>query len=193
MGALPQALLGRPGQETNFERLNRKPGLTIAFVLSITEPNRCSQRRKAAYGKEYQGLPEPTRDEIAACAHQIYVSEGRPEGKAMEHWLQAEAQLIAEFKAKAGLFHWNPPKNLLMLPERRAGSTTPRLKPGQSTTFLGWQKAVNGRIGIEAATLRRNRHRFRGRQRKYQNLCATQPNGVQQILSATAVNLPDRK
>jgi hypothetical protein len=45
----------------------------------------------------------PTHDEIAVCARRIYEIEGRPEGKAMEHWLQAEAQLIAERKAEAGL------------------------------------------------------------------------------------------
>jgi len=49
--------------------------------------------------KTYQ---EPTHDEIAACAHRIYESEGRPQGKQMQHWLQAEAQLIAERKAQAG-------------------------------------------------------------------------------------------
>ena len=45
----------------------------------------------------------PSHDEIAVCARRIYEIEGRPEGKAMEHWLQAEAQLIAERKAQAGL------------------------------------------------------------------------------------------
>ena len=49
--------------------------------------------------KTYQ---EPTHDEIAACALRIYESEGRPEGKQMQHWLQAETQLIAERKAQAG-------------------------------------------------------------------------------------------
>jgi Protein of unknown function (DUF2934) len=45
----------------------------------------------------------PTQAEIAACAHLIYEREGRPNGKATEHWLQAEAQLIAERKAAAGM------------------------------------------------------------------------------------------
>jgi Protein of unknown function (DUF2934) len=45
----------------------------------------------------------PTHDEIAVCARRIYEIEGRPEGKAMEHWLQAEAQLTAERKAQAGM------------------------------------------------------------------------------------------
>ncbi len=45
----------------------------------------------------------PTGEEIAICARLIYETEGRPEGRAMEHWLQAEAILIAERKADAGL------------------------------------------------------------------------------------------
>jgi len=49
----------------------------------------------------------PTHDEIAICARHIYEAEGRPQGKAMEHWLQAEAQLIAERKAQAA----GPAKN----------------------------------------------------------------------------------
>jgi DUF2934 family protein len=51
--------------------------------------------------KSMKTYREPTQDEIAACAHMIYEQEGRPEGKAMEHWLQAEAQLTAERKAQA--------------------------------------------------------------------------------------------
>ncbi len=50
--------------------------------------------------KVYQA---PTHAEIAACAQLIYEREGRPEGKAEMHWLQAEAQLIAERKSQAGL------------------------------------------------------------------------------------------
>jgi hypothetical protein len=47
--------------------------------------------------KTYQ---EPTREEIAACAYLIYEREGRPDGKATQHWLEAEAQLIAERRAQ---------------------------------------------------------------------------------------------
>jgi hypothetical protein len=36
---------------------------------------------------------EPTREEIAAVARSIWEHEGRPEGRAVEHWLQAEIQL----------------------------------------------------------------------------------------------------
>jgi hypothetical protein len=49
--------------------------------------------------KSYQ---TPTHEEIAACAQAIYEREGRPQGRQMQHWLQAEAQLIAERKAASG-------------------------------------------------------------------------------------------
>jgi hypothetical protein len=52
--------------------------------------------------KSLKSYQEPTREEIAACAYLIYEREGRPDGKATQHWLEAEAQLIAERRAKAG-------------------------------------------------------------------------------------------
>lgn len=36
---------------------------------------------------------EPTHDEIALCAMTIWVEEGRPQGRDLEHWLLAEARL----------------------------------------------------------------------------------------------------
>src|SRR3569832_200347 len=35
----------------------------------------------------------PTHDEISAHAYQIYLREGCVEGRDMDHWLQAEAEL----------------------------------------------------------------------------------------------------
>ena len=35
-------------------------------------------------------------DDIAARAYEIYEREGRSDGRAMDHWLQAEAELRAE-------------------------------------------------------------------------------------------------
>jgi hypothetical protein len=37
----------------------------------------------------------PTEEEIAQCAYLIWEDEGRPAGRAREHWLQAETQLLA--------------------------------------------------------------------------------------------------
>ena len=44
----------------------------------------------------------PSHEEIAICAKAIYEREGRPQGRAMEHWLAAEKQLIAERKGATG-------------------------------------------------------------------------------------------
>ena len=32
-------------------------------------------------------------DQIARCAYEIWESEGRPEGRAAQHWFEAEARL----------------------------------------------------------------------------------------------------
>jgi hypothetical protein len=36
-----------------------------------------------------------TEDEIAVCAYFIWEQEGKPERRALDHWLQAELQLAA--------------------------------------------------------------------------------------------------
>ena len=36
----------------------------------------------------------PSHEEITRRAHQIYLERGCPEGQALEHWLEAENQLI---------------------------------------------------------------------------------------------------
>ena len=38
---------------------------------------------------------EATEEEIAVCAYFIWEHEGKPEGRALDHWLQAELQLGA--------------------------------------------------------------------------------------------------
>jgi hypothetical protein len=38
---------------------------------------------------------EATKDEIAVCAYFIFEQEGKPVGRALDHWLQAELQLAA--------------------------------------------------------------------------------------------------
>jgi hypothetical protein len=39
---------------------------------------------------------EPTHGDITALAREFWEEEGRPEGKAEEHWARAEAQLRKE-------------------------------------------------------------------------------------------------
>jgi Protein of unknown function (DUF2934) len=64
--------------------------------------------RETTMSKSLNTFKSPTHEEIAACARCIYETEGRPEGKALEHWLQAEAQLIAAQKARATEFVAKP-------------------------------------------------------------------------------------
>jgi hypothetical protein len=37
----------------------------------------------------------PTHEQIAARAYEIFVERGRPQGRDLDHWLEAEAQLRA--------------------------------------------------------------------------------------------------
>ncbi len=43
-------------------------------------------------------LAAPTRDEISARAHELYVKSGHPGGRDLEFWLEAERQLLDERK-----------------------------------------------------------------------------------------------
>jgi hypothetical protein len=47
--------------------------------------------------------PQPTHAEIAVCAHAIWELEGRPQGREVTHWLQAEQQLRLAGKQDARL------------------------------------------------------------------------------------------
>jgi hypothetical protein len=37
---------------------------------------------------------QPTQKDIEVCAYCIWEQEGRPEGRALDHWVQAELQLV---------------------------------------------------------------------------------------------------
>jgi hypothetical protein len=43
----------------------------------------------------------PWRDEVARTAYFIYLNQGSPQGKDVQHWLAAEAQMTAPTKAVA--------------------------------------------------------------------------------------------
>jgi Protein of unknown function (DUF2934) len=56
-----------------------------------------------AYSRFFKMTPEQdahsqaTEDEIAECANYIWEQEGKPERRALDHWLQAEFQLAASY------------------------------------------------------------------------------------------------
>ena len=83
-----------------------------------------NQKKGPIMAKTTKDPHMPTHDEIAACARRIYEMEGRPEGKAMEHWLRAEAQLIGEYKAQAAL---------------ATTKAAPAAPPAAATRGTGWQ------------------------------------------------------
>src|SRR3954471_1121044 len=45
---------------------------------------------------EKRATPPPTPEQIAALAHAIWIDRGRPEGRDLEHWLDAKRQLTGE-------------------------------------------------------------------------------------------------
>ena len=45
---------------------------------------------------------QPSHDEIEVCAYCIWVQEGKPDGRALDHWLQAEMQLVASTQDEEG-------------------------------------------------------------------------------------------
>jgi hypothetical protein len=93
--------------------------------------------------KNIKAYQQPTHEEIAACAHRIYETEGRPEGKSQEHWLQAEAQLVAERKAEAGV---SPTKSAAKsAPVSRA--TVPAVS-SKDAHAPGWQGHAPARQGL---------------------------------------------
>jgi hypothetical protein len=56
-----------------------------------TSTGKLVRKRTKAYA--LASPPEITEAEIATCAYFIYVSEGCPAGREMDHWLEAEARL----------------------------------------------------------------------------------------------------
>lgn len=59
----------------------------------------------------------PTQEQIAALAHAIWVDRGRPEGRDLDNWLEAERQLRGEVRAPAAADDI-PASNEALDPER---------------------------------------------------------------------------
>jgi hypothetical protein len=49
---------------------------------------------KTSWKKFESQMLDATHHEIAVCAYCIWLQEGKPEGRALDHWLQAELQLV---------------------------------------------------------------------------------------------------
>ncbi|MGA2498638.1 MAG: DUF2934 domain-containing protein [Tepidisphaeraceae bacterium] len=69
-------------------------------------------------------------DEIMQHAHEIWVREGRPQGRAVEHWRMAEALVNAERSPR-------PQKSEPTRVERAGGDATPAVQPRRAESSAG--------------------------------------------------------
>jgi hypothetical protein len=60
------------------------------------QPARAPQPAAVADLKRNEIAFVPSADQVARKAYFSYVNEGSPQGRDVQHWLAAEAQLIAE-------------------------------------------------------------------------------------------------
>jgi hypothetical protein len=70
-------------------------------------------------------MAQPTENQIADRSYFIWEKEGRPEGKALDHWLRARTELEAETAAK--------PKRTRAAAPRKAGTTATKKKTNGKT------------------------------------------------------------
>jgi hypothetical protein len=65
-------------------------------MVALIFPRTSSQTRTGSSEVRTPAAPLPAHDEIAERAYEIYVRNGRQEGRQQEDWLQAEHELIEE-------------------------------------------------------------------------------------------------
>jgi hypothetical protein len=65
----------------------------IAAALDARRHNTCGLVANAAIARQI----EPSSAQIADLARRIWEAEGRPDGREVAHWLEAEARLRAHF------------------------------------------------------------------------------------------------
>lgn len=68
------------------------PALALRDDHSV--PVGIGSRKPRQLGERYDNITKPTYDEIAVCAYSIWQQEERPTERALDHWLQAELQLV---------------------------------------------------------------------------------------------------
>jgi hypothetical protein len=64
---------------------------------------------------------DATKEEVAVCAYFIWEQEGKPVGRALDHWLEAELQLAASLWHESLCYH--------------EGRTSPALATGGSVSL----------------------------------------------------------
>lgn len=70
---------------------------------------------------------KPVHDEVAKKAYAIYLEEGRPQGRDVQNWLEAEGKAHRDFELRS----WQGPMSIISLSrdETRQEATHGRLQP----------------------------------------------------------------
>ena len=63
--------------------------------LQNGEPARAKSPSWPAAPNETQNEADAARETVAVQAYSIYVQQGRPEGRDVQHWLEAEARVLS--------------------------------------------------------------------------------------------------
>lgn len=66
----------------------------------VETPSAGSASTRGAIDQAPRPVDADLHDAIARRAYEIYERDGRPEGRALEHWRQAEAEILAERAAR---------------------------------------------------------------------------------------------
>jgi hypothetical protein len=74
---------------------SNKPAAAVPAPASTPTSGAAPAKPAAVVAKPAATAPaaKPSPDRISARAHQIWLDEGRPTGKALEHWVRAEREL----------------------------------------------------------------------------------------------------
>jgi hypothetical protein len=72
------------------------PKGTVSKVTRVTRKSAATTvaGKTAAAGPGTRASIAPSPEVVAARAYEIYLEEGRPEGRQLEHWIKAEAELL---------------------------------------------------------------------------------------------------
>ncbi|HWC61385.1 MAG TPA: DUF2934 domain-containing protein [Verrucomicrobiae bacterium] len=81
----------------------------------------------------------PTQEQIARRAYEIFIERGQPEGRDLEHWLEAERQLRAAGQSK------NAPVTAT------SSATSAPIRATQPATATNGRSSGNGRAKSAAA------------------------------------------
>lgn len=73
---------------------------TVAKPVAAAAPvAAASVKPVAAAAPAAPAKRKPTQEEISSRAHQMWIDEGRPTGRSLEHWFRAERELSSAPKA----------------------------------------------------------------------------------------------